>query len=124
MPQLILVVDDDPLAQGDTRRILQLAGYTARTADTAIDALTYLQQGQLPDLAILDLRLPDLPGTRLAARMHARHPRLPILFVSGQAGASVERDAVSTLRCDFLPKPFTQETLLPVVQRLLGSGST
>jgi two-component system, cell cycle sensor histidine kinase and response regulator CckA len=90
------------------------------TADTAADALTHLKNGQVPDLAVLDIRLPDLSGTKLALRIHEQHPHLPILFVSGWPGERIDPDQLATLRWDFLQKPFTQERLLPAVERLLA----
>ena len=121
MPPLILIVDDDPRAQGDTRRILQLGGYATLTADTSIDALTYLKTGQVPDLVIIDLRLADLPGVRLASRIHSQDPRIPILFVSGWAQEAAVLGAQSDLRWEYLQKPYTSEALLLVVDRLLGA---
>jgi two-component system, cell cycle sensor histidine kinase and response regulator CckA len=119
MPRLILLVDDDPLVQGEARRMLQLAGYTCLTADTAIDALTYLKNGPVPDLVILDIRLQDLPGIKLALRIHAQYPQIPILFVSGWAGEAVNPHELVGLRWGSLQKPYTPETLLPAVERLL-----
>jgi two-component system cell cycle sensor histidine kinase/response regulator CckA len=119
MPRLILLVDDDPLVQGEARRMLQLAGYTCLTADTAIDALTYLKNGPVPDLVILDIRLQDLPGIKLALRIHAQYPQIPILFVSGWAGEAVDPDKLAGLRWGVLVKPYAAETLLPAVERLL-----
>lgn len=119
---MILVVDDDPTIQGVTRRMLQVAGYDCLTADTAIDALTYLKSGRVPDLAILDVRLQDLPGTRLAMRIHEQHPHIPILFVSGRTGDAVDPEQLAALRWEFLQKPYTRETLLPAVERLLLGG--
>ena len=118
MPRLILLVDDDPVSQGAARRMLQLAGYTCLTADTAIDALTYLKNGPVPDLVILDIRLQDLPGIKLALRIHAQYPQIPILFVSGGAGKAVDPDKLAGLRWGFLVKPYAPETLLPAVERL------
>ncbi len=122
MPPLILIVDDDPVAQGDTRRLLQLAGYVTLTADTAIDALTYLKNGQVSDLVIVELRLADLPGVKLATRIHAQHPRVPILFVSGWVEEATPLAQLAGVRWEYLRKPCTQETLLPAVERLLGRG--
>jgi CheY-like chemotaxis protein len=121
VPPLILVVDDDPMVQGVTRRMLQLAGYSVLTADTAIDALTYLKQGQPPDLAVLDIRLPDLPGTKLALRIHEQQPRIPVLFVSGWPGEQIDPEQLAALRWEFLQKPFSQKALLPAVERLLNA---
>ena len=123
VPPLILVVDDDHLVQGDTRRLLQVAGYDCLTADTAIDALRHLKKGRIPDLALLETRLPDLAGTQLARRIHAEHPRVPVVFMSRRPGEAINPDQLAGLRWEFLPKPFTRETLLQVVERLLGLGS-
>jgi DNA-binding response OmpR family regulator len=122
MPQFILLVDDDPLAQGVARRMLQLAGYTCVGVDTAIDALKNLKNDPVPDLVILDIRLRDLPGIKLALRIHAQHPLIPILFVSGWAAEAVNTDALVGLRWGSLQKPYTQETLLPAVESLLPRG--
>jgi DNA-binding response OmpR family regulator len=100
--------------------MLQLAGYTCLTADTAIDALTYLKDGPVPDLVILDIRLQDLPGIKLALRVHAQYPQIPILFVSGWAGEAV--DKLAGLRWGLLVKPYALGTLLPAVERLLPGG--
>lgn len=100
--------------------MLQLAGYVCLTADTAIDALKHLKNDPLPELAILDLRIPDLPGTKLALRIHAQFPHLPVLFVAGWAAEAVNPDQLGALRWEFLQKPYTRESLLPVVERLLG----
>lgn len=118
----ILVVDDDPMMQGITRRMLQVAGYDCLTADTAIDALRYLKNGRIPDLALLEIRLHDLPGTKLALRIHAQHPRIPVLFMSSRADDAPNLDQLASLRWSFLPKPYTRETLLPAVEGLLSSG--
>ena len=103
--------------------MLQLAGYTCVTADTAIDALTGLKNVQVPDLVILDIRLHDLPGIKLALRIHAQHPRLPILLVSGWAEETVNSDQLAGLRCGSLQKPYTPETLLPDPSQLLDRTS-
>ena len=124
MPPLILLVDDDPLVQGEARRMLQLAGYACVTADTAIDALTSLKNGPVADLVILDIRIHDLPGIKLALRIHAQYPRIPILLVSGWAEEAVHPDKLVGMRWESHRKPYTPETLLPAVERLLsGDGA-
>jgi two-component system cell cycle sensor histidine kinase/response regulator CckA len=120
MPSLILVVDPDPEAHRATRSILEEAGYTCQTADTAIDALTYLKHGRAPALAILDLRIHDLPGTKLALRIHEQRPGTPVLFISGRAGDLVDPERLASLRWELLQKPVTRETLLPAIERLLS----
>lgn len=120
MPPLILLVDNDPTMQGVTRRMLQVGGYDCLTADTAIDALTHLKNGRIPDLAIIEIRLHDLPGTKLALRIHAQHPRIPIVFVSARPEEAMTSGQLVGVRWEFLQKPQTPETLLPAVARILA----
>jgi len=83
MPPLILVVEDEPSLLRATCRMLKYEGHTCLPAHDAGQTLDLLGSGQIPDLMIMDVRLPGLSGPELALRIHASHPRIPVLFVSG-----------------------------------------
>jgi DNA-binding response OmpR family regulator len=99
--------------------MLKFEGYTCLPAHDAGQALDLLGSGQIPDLMIIDVRLPGLSGPELALRIHASHPRIPVLFVSGWVSGLVDPDRLSPLRWDFLPKPFMADVLVDRMQRLL-----
>src|SRR5262245_47958666 len=80
---LILVVEDEPGVQRATCRMLELEGYACLPAQDAEQALELLETSQIPDLMVIDVRLPGLSGPELALRVHTRYPRIPVLFVSG-----------------------------------------
>jgi two-component system, cell cycle sensor histidine kinase and response regulator CckA len=122
VPPYILVVEDEPLVARTTCRALEQAGFTCAVADSAGKALELIGGGTVPDLIVLDIRLPDLPGPELALRIHSRYARVPILFVSGWTGGLTDPDRFSQLRWDFLPKPFTGETLGAAVRRMLDDS--
>ena len=122
MPPYILVVEDEPLVARTTCRQLEQAGFACTVAGSAAQALELIGGGEVPDLIVLDIRLPDLPGPELALRIHNRYTRVPILFVSGWAGGLADPDKFNQLHWDFLPKPFTGETLGSAVRRMLESA--
>jgi two-component system, cell cycle sensor histidine kinase and response regulator CckA len=116
-----MVVEDEPPVQRVTCQHLEDAGYDCVKADNAAGALNLLAGSRLPDLLVLDIRLPDLPGPELALRIHSRYPRIPVLFVSGWIDGLADGARLGVLQWDFLQKPFTGDTLVDTVRRILGS---
>ncbi|HEY7479985.1 MAG TPA: response regulator [Gemmatimonadales bacterium] len=115
---MILVVEDDPLVAGITCRMLQEAGLESRHVGTAREAIVLVEtKGFLPELLLLDIRLPDMTGLRLAGRLASRLPAVPVLFMTGypEAYAELARDG----RWGFLAKPFQYAQLTAAVRRLL-----
>jgi DNA-binding NtrC family response regulator len=118
----ILVVEDEPLVARITCRFLEEVGFTCAIAGSAGAALQLIDNGAVPDLIVLDIRLPDLPGPELALRIHSRYPRIPILFVSGWVAGLADPDRLAQLYWDFLPKPFKGERLGDAVRRMLDGA--
>ena len=119
MPPLILVVDDEPAVLSFTCRYLQEAGFTTVAVDTAQGALEVLEHG-VPDLLVIDIRLPDLPGPELALRIHLRYPRVPVLFISAWPDTQTKGADLDTLHWMFVQKPFSGESLAQAARLLLG----
>ncbi|RYF37028.1 MAG: response regulator, partial [Comamonadaceae bacterium] len=115
----ILVVDDNQDAADTCAALLEMAGYTVRTAYTPQEALEVLQSFH-PRLAILDIGLPGMSGHELAARIRQRPGgfagKLVALTGYGQAGdvAASERAGFDT----HLTKPVAPAALLELVERL------
>ncbi len=123
MPQLILVVEDEPPVLRITCQHLEDAGYDCITATTAAQALQIVEQAVRFDLFLLDIRLPDLPGPELAFRLHERRPDVPILFVSGWVDGLATPTKLEPLHWDFVQKPFTSQELIRAIQKMLGATS-
>jgi CheY-like chemotaxis protein len=118
VPPLVLVVEDEPVILRVTCHHLEDAGFECVNADTATHALAVLAQ-TVPDLLVLDIRLPDIPGPELALRVHGNYPTIPVLFVSGWIDGLAEAATLEPLRWEFLQKPFTGEALVAAARRLL-----
>jgi DNA-binding response OmpR family regulator len=113
----ILVVDDDP-------DLLALVGFALTQAGYAVvrapDVRSALQQfaAEVPDLAILDINLPDGSGFGICEAIRV-HSRIPVMMLTARGE---EEDLVKALELgadDYLTKPFSPRTLLARVKALL-----
>jgi two-component system cell cycle sensor histidine kinase/response regulator CckA len=117
----ILVVDDDRSILGLLENTLGSAGYRVLTADggwKAVDA--YESSSNRVDLLLTDVIMPDLTGPVLAERLRARQPDLQVLFISGFHDADLVQRFVTLKGFTLLPKPFTVDALLRVVEQSLS----
>jgi DNA-binding response OmpR family regulator len=119
VPQMILVVDDDPNVRELTRMLLQEGGYQVMTASGSTDALRLMQSNEHDvALVILDVSMPELSGTELERRLAALHLPAKVLFVSGH-DPDVLAEGTELVAHAMLRKPFTRSGLLGRVRRLL-----
>jgi two-component system, cell cycle sensor histidine kinase and response regulator CckA len=120
----ILVLDDLEPVRVLTRRYLEAAGYTVVGAQSAPAALQLLQK-VCPDLAIVDLRMPEMNGAEFALRAAELRPGLRILFMSAYPPPVLETEGLlARHHFHFLPKPYTHEALLGAVRDLLAAACT
>jgi DNA-binding NtrC family response regulator len=118
VPLQVLVVDDEPIVSKLICRLLEEAGFGWIAADSGEQALALLSQGTVPDVALLDIRLPDVLGPSVALRLHELHPHIPVLFVSAWVDGLANTKSLDPLRWEFLPKPFRDDALLAAIRRL------
>lgn len=115
MKSRILVVDDEEVIRESTRKILSSEGYDVRAAPDAAGAMAALST-EAPEVALLDLMLPDGSGLGILELLRNREGISVIMMT----GYSTLENAILFLKsgaCDFLPKPFTCDELLSCVQR-------
>lgn len=120
VPPLILVVEDEPTVQRATCRMLELEGYGCLAARDAEQALELLDSSRIPDLMVIDVRLPGISGPELALRVHNRYPRIPVLFVSGWVDGLADPTLLDRMHWAFLAKPYNPEALVGAAQQMLG----
>jgi CheY-like chemotaxis protein len=116
----VLLVDDDPSISMSMTDLLRDEGYTVHATSSGDDALTLMDQIGLPDLMIVDLIMPVMNGEEFLERARVRFGRTalpPILIIT--ASNNGEATANSVQASDYLPKPFSDETLLNHVFGLL-----
>jgi pilus assembly protein CpaE len=116
----ILLVDDDRVIQKMVGGFLERTGYRVRRASDGIEALELVQE-QVPDLVITDVRMPELNGFELTARLRSHHrtASIPILMFSDLADPPNALAGYAAGADDYLPKPFELKILEAKVQSLL-----
>jgi signal transduction histidine kinase/ActR/RegA family two-component response regulator len=122
-PLVILAVDDSAEARDLLEDILQALGHRVVTAANGREALACLDGGLVPDLVLTDLGMPGLNGWQVARGVKARHPRLPVVLLTGWGEEpprlADHRDCIDAV----LPKPFDQRSLRNVLARLTAASS-
>jgi two-component system CheB/CheR fusion protein len=100
----VLIVDDNQDAANSLELLLQLAGHETLALYTAQPALEQAAAFS-PDLALLDIGLPDMDGYELASRMRALCPRTRLVAISGYGKAEDEQRAAEAGFDEHLVKP-------------------
>jgi DNA-binding NtrC family response regulator len=111
----VLIVDDEPLVAEMLQAVVTALGYTARTAATGPDALRMLEEFS-PDVVLLDMALPDVPGEIVLDSLHATHPRLPVVMLTGNTDTELARSTLARGAFDYIAKPFKLERLRQVLE--------
>ena len=115
----ILVVEDESAVRVLAARVLAEAGYTVLEAASGGEALDLLRGGAGVDAVLTDVVMPDMGGAELAEHLRKVAPALPILFMSGYTGTDVLRRGFNEEGVPFLQKPFSPDSLMAAVRRLL-----
>ena len=115
----LLLVEDEPLVRMVAERALRKGGYDVFVASNAEEALALTIPEDGIALLITDVVMPGLDGGQLASRMRARHPGLPVLFVSGFTRDAIAHHGVLDEGVTLLEKPFVASVLLERVRRVL-----
>jgi len=117
----VLVIDDEPVVREAVRRVLETHGLRVATADDATSGLNHPALASCR-LVLCDLMLPDRSGNEVLQEILRRHPRLPVVVITGYATRDEARRALEGGAVDFLAKPFEAQELMQSVQRALGGG--
>ena len=122
-PSTILVVDDNEGQRYSVCRALQMAGFTTIEACNGSDGLLRIRE--LPNLVVLDVRLPDIDGFEVCRRMKADTTisGVPVVLVSAaEQSRSAVNDAVQVGAVGYLFHPFSPEQLIAVVKGCLAKS--
>jgi two-component system response regulator AtoC len=117
----LLIVDDDEEMARRLAESLRSADYHVRFHRSPQEALTSAES-EPADLAILDVRMPDMNGIELLTELRQIDPDLPAIVMTGFATI---QDAVEAMRrgaFDYIEKPFRLERLLTLVERALETN--
>jgi FixJ family two-component response regulator len=112
---LIVVVDDDASLRLALVFLLESAGWRAISYASAEE---FLAEGDmLAGCLILDVRMPRMSGLELQRTLNERKIPLPVIFLTGHADVTIAVQAMKFGACDFIEKPFKDQTLLDAVSQ-------
>jgi DNA-binding response OmpR family regulator len=120
MTVTVLVVEDEAKIRELLRSYLEREGYQVVSTDSGAEAIG-LASSAGPDLIILDLRLPDVPGEEVAREVRGTSD-VPILMLTAKSG---EEDRIRGLEVgadDYVTKPFSPRELILRVRAILRRG--
>ncbi len=120
MAATVLLVEDERKLRDLVRSYLERAGFTVLSTGSGAEALT-LAASASPDLVVLDLGLPDIPGETVARELRAVGA-VPVLMLTAKSG---EEDRIRGLELgadDYVTKPFSPRELVLRVQAILRRG--
>lgn len=117
----VLIIDDDEVFCRMLVEILEEIGLDAACQTNALDAYEQLARNPC-DLCIIDVRMPLILGTDLAAAIKKEHPTIKLILASGFADNALKEYA-QRKGILLLSKPFTTVQLLETVKTALGEST-
>jgi DNA-binding NtrC family response regulator len=114
----ILAVDDDPLTLKFLEKVLLLAGYQVVATETPTEALEQVRAHRF-DLALLDLRLPEMSGIEVLRQIKKHDDSIEIVMATGYPEVKTAIEALKEGAFDYLTKPLNLDELRMCLARAL-----
>ena len=109
-PSRLLIVDDDPVIPVIVERFARKLGFAVTSHGSGPDALAALSNLK-PDVALVDLRMPELSGIDVLKAVRAAEPECQVILMTGNATVETAIEAVKAGALDYLTKPLDFDRL-------------
>jgi len=117
----ILIIDDDDQLRKSFQKLLSEEGYTAEGAASGEAGLEIIKEG-IPDLVIVDIRLPGMNGLETFQAVHRVEPKLPVIIMTAYGTTETAIEATKMGAFDYILKPFEIPNMLVVIKQALEAG--
>lgn len=114
----IIVIDDDEGMRDSCQQVLTRAGYMVRTAKSGQEGLELIKKESF-DLVILDLKMPGISGNEVLREIKMYNPEVIVIVITGYPTIESAVESMKNGAYDFLPKPFSSESLRIIVKRAM-----
>ncbi|MDD5028594.1 MAG: response regulator [Rhodoferax sp.] len=118
----VYVVDDDEAVRDSLQWMLEGKDYRVRCFDSAESFLSRFDANEVACL-IVDIRMGGMTGLELQDRLLESHSPLPLSFITGHGDVPMAVDTMKKGAMDFIQKPFNEEKLVPLVERMLEQAN-
>ncbi|MBW1667143.1 MAG: sigma-54-dependent Fis family transcriptional regulator [Deltaproteobacteria bacterium] len=117
----ILIIDDDSQLRKSFRKLLSEEGYGVVVAPSGEAGLEIIRS-EIPDLVILDMRLPGMSGFETFEKIHEIQPKLPVIIMTAYGTTETAIEATKMGAFDYILKPFDIPDMLSVVKKAIEAG--
>ena len=114
----VYVVDDDEAVRDSVQWLLEGQDFRVRSFESAEVFLARYDPREVACL-IVDIRMDGMNGMELQDRLIERNSPLPIAFITGHGDVPLAVDTMKKGALDFIQKPFNEQQLVPLVERML-----
>lgn len=114
----VYVVDDDEAVRDSVQWLLEGQDFRVRSFESAEVFLVRYDPREVACL-IVDIRMDGMSGLELQDRLIERNSPLPIAFITGHGDVPLAVDTMKKGALDFIQKPFNEQQLVPLVERML-----
>ncbi|MFC0581828.1 response regulator transcription factor [Micrococcoides hystricis] len=114
----LLVVDDEPNIRELLSTSLRFAGFEVVAAANGREALAAAEESQ-PDLAVLDVMLPDMDGFTVTRRLRATGKHFPVLFLTARDDTADKVTGLTVGGDDYVTKPFSLDEVVARIRAVL-----
>jgi FixJ family two-component response regulator len=118
-PEVVCLVDDDPMVLRSTGRLLVSDGFAVRPFNKGKDFIAYVASHEVP-LVVLDIWMEEMTGLEVLARLCAISPQTHVIVITGREDSAARITAMQIGIVAFLIKPFNDEKFLAAVHNALN----
>ncbi|KHE94189.1 MAG: sigma-54 dependent transcriptional regulator [Candidatus Scalindua rubra] len=119
---VILVVDDEETIRFCLKEALEVEGYKVHTEDNGENSLRLIKK-MIPDLVILDLKMPGMNGLDLLREIKSYDQNILVILLTGHASVDSAVNAMKDGAFDYLEKPFKMGRIKLVIEKALSTQS-
>ncbi|HQR90470.1 MAG: DNA-binding response regulator [Caulobacter sp. 32-67-35] len=117
---VVHVVDDDESARESLAFLLESADFQVVSYESGPAFLDALPTAR-PGCVITDVRMPEMSGQELVARLAALNARMPVIMITGHGDIPMAVEAMRSGVVDFIEKPFSEGRILDALRRALNA---
>jgi two-component system, response regulator PdtaR len=119
MPRRVVIAEDEAIIRLDLKEILESEGYDVVGETARGDEALELVKEKMPDLAILDIKMPGMDGIEVARRVVGDHG-IPVLILTAFSQRNLIEEARDAGVAAYLVKPFQSQEIVPAIEAAMA----
>lgn len=114
----VLIVDDEPLIRESLYEILRIDGFRAHMASSGEEAIEKIK-GQLIDIVLTDMKLPQMSGIDLIADIKKASPETEVILITGYGSIETAVEAMKKGAYDYITKPINDNEIKLIINKII-----